>query len=446
MLTRSDRTYLHHRFTPKTALLFEKPWSDSQRLLLVNPTHFGRIVCSQQQQGSASCLPILSPKNHHGSDPRVLQSLQPFLNMSGITEKVSRLQRKTSSNDNVKKDKKEQTLPDSIIRASPSEFAQDYSIPRHPAPSAIHPALRPPAARNASSGNLRALKSAGAAGTLRSKASTSSLRFAGIRPRSPNPAYASTIPMDDRPQATPPLPTKWTVVHDRAICVLDARGYTLQQTISKLRHAFPELIGSVMTPMMIDKRLRVLDQNPKIDYFKIGMKFSSKRSNVAGDTTVLDKIPSVRPISDRPPQIASSPRNKRAARTFKTDDKENFNPANSAEHAGELPNSLADALDGVFLDETVLVSVILLYRRVDLIVSSLRVATLALYTTHHLTSIQRVPNRLDQAGSTRHHSEMDMFLCVLQQCDEEIVRVNDECLALCTRYLTRFGSHLGSDH
>jgi len=364
--------------------------------------------------------------------------------MSGITEKVSRLQRKTSSNDNVKKGKKEQSLPDSIIRASPSEFVQDYSIPRPPAPSAVHPALRPPAARNASSGNLRALRSAGAAGTLRSKASTTSLRAAGIRPRSPNPANASTIPIDDRPQATPPLPTNWTVVHDRAICVLDARGYTLQQTISKLRRAFPELIGSVMTPMMIDKRLRVLDQNPEIDYFKIGMKFSSKRSNVAGDTTVLDKIPSVRPISDRPPQITSSPLNKRAARAFTTDEKENFNPASSAEQAGEFSNSLPDALDGVFLDETFLVSVILLYCRSNLMISSLRVAMLILYTTHHLlTSIQRVPNRPDQAGSTRHHLEMDMFLCVLQQCDEEIVRVNEECLAFCKRYLIRFGVILG---
>ena len=36
-----------------------------------------------------------------------------------------------------------------------------------------------------------------------------------------------------------------------------------------------------------------------------------------------------------------------------------------------------------------------------------------------------------------------MFLCVLQQCDEEIVRVNEECLAFCKRYPIRFGVILG---
>jgi len=166
--------------------------------------------------------------------------------------------------------------------------------------------------------------------------------------------------MDDRPQATPPLPADWTVVHDRAICVLDARGYTLQQSISKLRRAFPELVGSVMTPMMIDKRLRILDQNPEIDYFKVGIKFSSKRSNIAGDTTMLEKIPSVRPITDKPPQISSSPLKSRSGRFFLNDDKENHKPATSIEKFGEGPSSsFADTLDGLFLDEAVLVSVVL---------------------------------------------------------------------------------------
>ncbi|GAB7345383.1 hypothetical protein MBLNU457_3727t2 [Dothideomycetes sp. NU457] len=268
-----------------------------------------------------------------------------------------KLQRKASANSSVTGSQKRLLLPDQILRVSPSDFAQDYSVPKPPSPAAVHPALRPPAARNASSGNLHALRSAGAGQMMRSKASSSSLRPGEIRPRSPNPANASIMRMDDRPKATPPLPADWTIVHDRAICVLDARGYTLEQSISKLRRAFPELTGSVITPMMIDKRLRILDQNPEIDYFKVGMKFSSKRSNIAGDTTVMGKIPSVRPITDRPPQIGSSPLRTRTGRFFLSDDKENHNPASSIEKSGERgDSSFADALDGLLLNEAVLSS------------------------------------------------------------------------------------------
>lgn len=270
---------------------------------------------------------------------------------------IYRLQRKTSANNSTTGSQKQLLLTDQILRASPSDFAQDYSVPVPSSPASVHPALRPPAARNASSGNLRALRSAGAAQMMRSKASLSSLRPGCIRPRSPNPANASIMRMDDRPKATPPLPADWTIVHDRAICVLDARGYTLEQSISKLRRAFPELIGSVMTIMMIDKRLRILDQNPEIDYFKVGMKFSSKRSNIAGDTTVMEKIPSVRPVTDRPPQIGSSPLKNRTGRFFLNDDKENHISADSTEKSSERANSsLTEALDGLLLDEAVLVS------------------------------------------------------------------------------------------
>lgn len=319
----------------------------------------------------------MSRRNHLGSERRVSRSKYRFFIRPGRTSGTCptqqssipsrdliliflRLQRKTSASNSVTGSQRQLLLSDQVLRASPSEFAQDYSVPKPPSPTTVHPALRPPAARNASSGNLRTLRSAGAAQMMRTKTSNSSLRPGGIRPRSPNPANASTMRMDDRPKATPPLPAEWTIVHDRAICVLDARGYTLEQSISKLRRAFPELIGSVMTPMMIDKRLRILDQNPEIDYFKVGMKFSSKRSNIAGDTTVMDKIPSVRPITDRPPQIGSSPLRSRIGRYFLNDEKENHNPAISTEKTGERSNSsFADALDRLFLDEAVLVSAML---------------------------------------------------------------------------------------
>ena len=89
----------------------------------------------------------------------------------------------------------------------------------------------------------------------------------------------SVVPIaSDRPQHTPPLPPTWTKTHDRAICVLDARNYTLLQSIKKLRRAFPELVGMVLTTTMVDKRLRVLDQNIEIEYFKVGLDLSSWRS------------------------------------------------------------------------------------------------------------------------------------------------------------------------
>ncbi|KAK4990757.1 hypothetical protein LTR50_002293 [Elasticomyces elasticus] len=76
----------------------------------------------------------------------------------------------------------------------------------------------------------------------------------------------------DRLPASPPFPSAWSPVHDRAICVLDARDYTLTATVTKLRRAFPELHGVTLTPVMVEKRLRILDQIVEIDYWRMGLR------------------------------------------------------------------------------------------------------------------------------------------------------------------------------
>ncbi|KAI7335990.1 hypothetical protein KC354_g17797, partial [Hortaea werneckii] len=82
----------------------------------------------------------------------------------------------------------------------------------------------------------------------------------------PNPVLVDGL------EETPPLPNSWTQHHDRAICVLDAKGYPLHTIVSHLRKSFPrELRGSILTPAMVDKRLRVLDQDVEIDYWRVGL-------------------------------------------------------------------------------------------------------------------------------------------------------------------------------
>ncbi|GAB7352942.1 hypothetical protein MBLNU459_g3520t2 [Dothideomycetes sp. NU459] len=116
-------------------------------------------------------------------------------------------------------------------------------------------------------------------------------------------------------QISPPLPPNWTVVHDRAICVLDTCGYSLKEIVKKLRNAFTELTGQVITPSMIDKRLRTLDQIPDIDYFRIGLdrlrsrsteydtsrragnKESSKSGGCVFDDCSLPRFPSISKIA-----------------------------------------------------------------------------------------------------------------------------------------------------
>ncbi|KAK6003947.1 hypothetical protein QM012_008797 [Aureobasidium pullulans] len=75
---------------------------------------------------------------------------------------------------------------------------------------------------------------------------------------------------------TPPLPKEWNGVHDHAMCVLDTCNYSLNAIVKKLRSAFPELAKSPLTPTMVDKRLRVLDQNLDIDYFRTGLEHANR--------------------------------------------------------------------------------------------------------------------------------------------------------------------------
>lgn len=62
------------------------------------------------------------------------------------------------------------------------------------------------------------------------------------------------------------------------MCVLDTCNYSLNAIVKKLRSAFPELARSPLTPIMVDKRLRVLDQNPDIDYFRTGLEHANRES------------------------------------------------------------------------------------------------------------------------------------------------------------------------
>lgn len=104
------------------------------------------------------------------------------------------------------------------------------------------------------------------------------------RPRSPRlsslyPAETARLP------PTPPLPGNWTIVHDRAICVLDACGYSVSETVKKLHSAFQELAGQVLTPPMIDKRLRMLDEDIEVDYFQIGLNRLTAKTNDPDQTS-----------------------------------------------------------------------------------------------------------------------------------------------------------------
>ncbi|RMY52113.1 hypothetical protein D0863_14369 [Hortaea werneckii] len=99
----------------------------------------------------------------------------------------------------------------------------------------------------------------------------------------PNPVLVDGL------EETPPLPNSWTQHHDRAICVLDAKGYSLHTIVSHLRKNFPrELRGSILTPAMVDKRLRVLDQDVEIDYWRValGLVRAGGGERVVGDEDV----------------------------------------------------------------------------------------------------------------------------------------------------------------
>ncbi|KAK5676923.1 hypothetical protein LTS10_010687 [Elasticomyces elasticus] len=122
----------------------------------------------------------------------------------------------------------------------------------------------------------------------------------------------------DRVEDTPPLPGGWTPQHDLAICVLDARNYSLPGIVAKVRRTFPSLKG-ILTTAMIDKRLRQLDQDIEIDYWRVGLR-SAKDSVVA---------------------VASVPRLESA---LAEKDKENVaGPSRTKEGKGKAPASLIKA-------------------------------------------------------------------------------------------------------
>ncbi|KAG8623994.1 hypothetical protein KVT40_008970 [Elsinoe batatas] len=188
--------------------------------------------------------------------------------------------------------------PALLLRRSPIEFEDNYTVPPPP-PTGTHPARRPSAARNASDGTGRkssmsldiprpsssVSRRISSTNRLPSKAhpalsAARSIRERVARARVPDPTRPSPTPAVPQSQAQP-LPVIWTIAHDRAICVLDARNYTTEQSIRKLRRAFPELVGCYLSPSTVERRLQVLDQNPEIDYFRVGLDFKSVRSKPA---------------------------------------------------------------------------------------------------------------------------------------------------------------------
>ncbi|KAI4727952.1 hypothetical protein E4T49_04319 [Aureobasidium sp. EXF-10728] len=111
--------------------------------------------------------------------------------------------------------------------------------------------------------------------TIQSSLSKHSLSAHGASSTSSNASTASGTTIYRFPP-TPPLPKEWNSVHDHAMCVLDTCNYSLNAIVKKLRSAFPELSNAPLTPTMVDKRLRVLDQNPEIDYFRTGLEHANR--------------------------------------------------------------------------------------------------------------------------------------------------------------------------
>lgn len=102
--------------------------------------------------------------------------------------------------------------------------------------------------------------------TNRSPASTNASRvplLARVKPK-------ATTALKDRIGETPPLPKGWNSKHDYAIVYLDVFEYGLSEIVKKMRTAFPELCG-ILTPAMIDKRFRQLDQDVLCDYWRRAM-------------------------------------------------------------------------------------------------------------------------------------------------------------------------------
>jgi len=69
-----------------------------------------------------------------------------------------------------------------------------------------------------------------------------------------------------------PLPPQWSRHHDRAICFMDASSdCSLTSIVSNIKRSYPELAMARLTPGMIEKRLKVLDQNIYVDYWGLAL-------------------------------------------------------------------------------------------------------------------------------------------------------------------------------
>ncbi|KAI5210494.1 hypothetical protein E4T39_00036 [Aureobasidium subglaciale] len=148
------------------------------------------------------------------------------------------------------------------------------------------PECPPPALTSSSTVNNLAVPS-NVPSTIQTSMSKHS--FSARDASSPNSTLSASDTTTYRFPPTPPLPAQWNSTHDHAMCVLDTCNYSLNAIIKKLRSAFPELLTSPLTQAMIDKRLRVLDQNPEIDYFRTGLEHA--------DREVLEKARRGRPVS-----------------------------------------------------------------------------------------------------------------------------------------------------
>lgn len=107
------------------------------------------------------------------------------------------------------------------------------------------------------------------------------------RTRATAPSYEPQLSLAHKARLTPSLPDVWTSEHDRAICILDALDYAIPRTIRKMYHTYPELTAFIITPAMIDVRLRYLDQIPEIDYFKQALEYAKRRraNQISGDAS-----------------------------------------------------------------------------------------------------------------------------------------------------------------
>ena len=71
----------------------------------------------------------------------------------------------------------------------------------------------------------------------------------------------------DRPAETPPLPKEWNRDHDLAICYMERCCICVPDIVKNIKQSYPEIKGT-LSSAMVDKRLRQLDQQPEIDYFR----------------------------------------------------------------------------------------------------------------------------------------------------------------------------------